>query len=109
MKECYALNLLTNTMKRKADMFTARQHQGICSLMNHIYVAAGQVSNNEITNECERYDYLTDKWEKIPDLPDARFSPSMIGRVKFVYSFGGLGSNQGDNIEAIYSIDVLNL
>ncbi len=52
---------------------------------------------------------LTNTWEKIPELPEARFSPSMIGRVKFVYCFGGLGSNQGDNTEAIYSIDVLNL
>lgn len=77
--------------------------------MNHIYVAGGQVSSNEITGQCERYDVLTNTWEEIPSFPEARFSPSMIGKVSFVYSFGGLGSGQGDNIETIYSIDVYNL
>ena len=91
-------------------MIVPRHNHGLCSLMNVIYAVGGQVSSSQITNRCERFDITKNAWEEIPSLPQERMSPSLVGRDRFVYSFGGLTIDPSESLKpAIFCIDTSNL
>ena len=73
-------------------MLTPRYCMGYCTVDDGRYIlaAGGAQDNYSHTSATEIYDTQKDKWYLLPDLNEAKYSPSVVNvKKKWIYSFGG--------------------
>lgn len=85
--------------KDRADIPTPRDHLAAASDGDVIYVAGGRRSGEHL-DTFEAYDFASDRWRRLPNMPTARsgFDATMSGRL-FV-TIGGEGPRMFPEVEA---------
>lgn len=90
----YVFNLDSQQWSRAADLPTPRNHPGATVIGNKMYVIGGQVGHKEETGNIgtvEAYDFKTNTWESLPDMPSPRghILASTLAKGPFVFVVGG--------------------
>lgn len=100
MKSVDAYNLKKNAWFKIEDMIQPRKAFGVVLLPDGIYVFGG-LNGSEFLKSCEKYSFVSNKWEKINSMHKAR-SHSICLRspdLMFVYMIGGYNKEILDSVE----------
>ena len=68
MKDCYKLNIYTDTFERKENMNQPRRHHGLYKMAQKIF-AFGGFQKSDYIKSAEVYDVLQQQWNNLPDMP----------------------------------------
>ena len=82
------------------QMFTPRANFGVCLSNDEskIYVAGGDISLEETTDDVEVFDTLTDKWMQLPKLNQKKAMVSLYcHKNEYLYWFGGYDKQNTDS------------
>ena len=102
-------------VRKRRGLIVGRMGPGVCLVYQYIYVTGGLSTLSEVdrgqkhptpVTACERYNTMTNVWEKIPEMPlaGARAAPSLLlVQKRWVYQIGG---NYSDN--SIYRLAYSN-
>lgn len=86
----------TNVWTKKNSAMSPRSEFGCCMVNNKILTFGGWTSKGkEVSNIAEVYDPVLDKWEKLDNMPTAKYmiSPAFVGNK--IYILGGMITGWG--------------
>lgn len=100
VKDLFEFDPLNDKYTQKKSMIVAKSHlSSIAECQGYIYVAGGQLSNNEMINTAHRYHIATDTWEQIANLPTKRIGMTLIHLNGLIYAIGGWDANNAGTVE----------
>ena len=87
----FSLNLQGADWKTAQNLHTPRGGASAVKWDHYIYVFGGKAKNNKALKTVERYDILTDTWEKnvVPNFSKPRFNASAVVYQNKIYLIGG--------------------
>jgi hypothetical protein len=86
------IDLHTGILSEKDEMYTGRMTFGLSHICNYLYVVGGADREHKTIHTCEKYNILTDCWDKMPSLLPDLFVFAMTTlaiKKRFIYGFGG--------------------
>jgi N-acetylneuraminic acid mutarotase len=89
MQELVSFNPTTGEWTTHASMLVPRSQMGCAVMDDHLYVLGGTNRHNEVLRSVERYSFRDNSWRGMPQMREARASPSVAAADGKIYVFGG--------------------
>lgn len=99
----YEYSNINKTLTKKSSMNFIRKNHGIIHIKDFIYVCGGVDQNNNILNNCEKYDIKNNNWYNIKSMNEKLYKINLIKIDENAFAcFGGLNSNNEFNHNIFY-------